>query len=331
MTVSEALKNGWRELEQEESRLSGMYDRRILAESGKTVILSISRPAGMRSLYFVASQRSLRQWREVQTRGFNVRIEVGPRPSKPTARIELSSEGFGELFDQLCVEVVSDYVGHPSEEHGADAAWQRISHWLRFFEKTNGGNLSISEQVGLFGELTFLRLCLEKNIPAGRVVSAWQGPSGAAQDFSFDGTSIEVKTTTVSTDTAVKISNISQLDDAGLVALYLVHLSFERREGFGESLPQLIEEITKLIGANLRDKFFSGLLASGYSAVHAHIYVASGYRARSSRYFSVKDGFPRITQSQIDPAVFDVTYSVELAAASTHLVTEEHCFRGIGN
>lgn len=329
MTVSDLLTKAWRELACEESRIPGTYERRVFAQTNRTVYVVVSRPSGVRGLCFIAPQGFLRAWREVQTRGFRVLLGPAHSNSGMRAQIELASEAFGELFDRLCNEVAAAYLDGVTEEHGADAAWRRIVHWQRFFERTGGEGLSVEMQIGLYGELTFLRRCVQRGVPPGRSLSAWQGPDRKAHDFAFGAAATEIKTSAVVGETRVRIANLEQLDNEGFSALFLCHITVDRRRNVGETLPAIVADLELLVGSSLKSTLAEKLTASGYSDLQMALYQEVGYRVRSTHYFTVASGFPRLIQATTPPGVIDVCYSVELATASDKLLTEDRCFEAL--
>ena len=70
-----------------------------------------------------------------------------------------------------------------------------LNRWTNFFNNFGNKRLSILRQQGLFGELWWIKLMLEKNIPALETLSSWKGCEGSYHDFDFEGHIVEVKTT----------------------------------------------------------------------------------------------------------------------------------------
>jgi len=78
---------------------------------------------------------------------------------------------------------------------------------------------------GLWGELFIIDLVIEdKNINATCLIQNWTGPLGAANDFSFGNSCIEIKTTTKQSN-IIEISSIDQLDAevAWIILLHALH------------------------------------------------------------------------------------------------------------
>jgi len=79
--------------------------------------------------------------------------------------------------------------------------------------------------IGLWGELFIIDLLLEnESIDAMCLMQNWTGPLGAANDFSFGNSCIEIKTTTKQSN-IIEISSIDQLDakQAWIILLHALH------------------------------------------------------------------------------------------------------------
>lgn len=95
---------------------------------------------------------------------------------------------------------------------------------------------------GLWGELFIIDLVLkDKNIDATCLIQNWTGPFGAANDFSFGNSCIEIKTTTKQSD-IVEISSLDQLDaeNAWIILLHAFHAPVDSG---GETIATLVDKI----------------------------------------------------------------------------------------
>ena len=238
-------------------------------------------------------------------------------------RIELITPSLMDIFERLCEQVVTDFVGSVDDAAGSQAAWRRLIHWQRFFEAADQYGLPAEAQIGLYGELVFIRHGLANNLNAGRLVSAWQGPARANQDFAFGRVAVEIKTTAAVNSTKVCISNIRQLDDNGIGLLVLTQVAVDRRKGTGETLPSIVADILSKLDELSGADFINCLTDSGYVESQAHLYIEFGYTLRHVRHFRVTDQFPRILEKGLAMGISDVSYTVELSTATDHLISEE--------
>jgi ABC-type transporter Mla MlaB component len=327
MRVSEVLAEAWHDLENEDSRVPGTYERRVFSQSGKTIYLTLTRPAETGAIQIIAPQRALRGWQELETRGFQLKLEPIPKSTAVRIRIELLAAAFTHPFRQLCSDVIAQHLAHDTEDSAA-ATWQRITRWQRFFELTDDDGLSAERQIGLYGELFFIRRAIQNGSDAARILDAWQGPDGANQDFAFGPIAVEVKTSCNTRETQVSISNVRQLDDAGLASLFLCHLGTERRKGAGETLPEIVSHVREML-SEFEISFSDKLIASGYLEDNASLYTDYGYVLRNLSFYRVALGFPRILSRDIATGVSEITYVIELAAASNHLTSEHVLFSSL--
>lgn len=201
-----------------------------------------------------------------------------------------------------------------------------LSKWRRFWSGITNAGLAREEQVGLFGEIWFLRHWLLP-IVGNSAVETWRGPIGARNDFETAGYAVEVKTSS-RVDGGHVIHGLEQLLAPPDVRLFLFSL-LVRDEGTGvESLPKLIDEVRQIIAddALVLTQFEGILAAAGYDDVHAPDYSKTKYRIRTQALYQVDPGFPRLIPSSLSDGVplgiSKVTYEVQLDAATHWLVTD---------
>lgn len=337
-TVSETLNSAWEAISGDLGKKSGHYSRRILKDSGLAIFVNLSEPEGLPGFFLEVAPSSVKALKLAQSaRGFDVSVERAVSTSgEAIARVavRLTHRPFADLFDVLAADVVERASGAASEKDAAAAVHTRLEHWRRFAEKVGPEGLSPHEQTGLFGELLFLKSLLSEGVPGDAAVSAWHGPLRDNQDFCFGATAVEVKASTSNTPQVVTISNERQLDTTGIDALYLIHVSMDRRKGYGKTLPSLVEEVS----CKLRDgwpemEFLLGerLLAQGYVGAQDALYREHGFTERARDFYEVKDGFPRIVESQLCGGVSKVRYRLDLAVAADFRVAQEEIISRIGS
>ena len=86
-----------------------------------------------------------------------------------------------------------------------------LEKWLTVFEKNNFKKLSLSEQIGLLGELNFIKEKLWKYMKIDEAILCWQGPRGHDQDFVLNFL-FELKTKLASAKQVIKIASLEQLN-----------------------------------------------------------------------------------------------------------------------
>ena len=294
------------------------YGRRIESSSGADMFLMIwhDKPA----FRFIVSQKERLSLQNISPRnGFEIMFEEEGLPTGEVACIILPrSNGDNVLF----IDFVRDLAiagGEASTDSAIRNLIGRLSQWAAFFDKCPNGILSEPQQLGLFGELWFLRIFLGKG--AIGIIDNWKGPEAATKDFVFNSFAVEIKSTIRSDTNRMRISDENQLDDTGFGKLMLCNFIFARDELDGYTLPELIEEIREdLHSHNLELARFNELVESaGYRDVFSEMYDKS-FSLENMFYYDVRDDFPRITPKNLNKGIRSVSYSIELSLCSSFLM-----------
>ena len=215
-----------------------------------------------------------------------------------------------DLFETFCRDIISFVAPCLSDSTAIAAFLARLQGWQKFLER-GGEGLSSEAQRGLWGELFFLRQHLWPLLEQD-AVDLWRGPFNSPQDFRGDALAVEVKTITP-TASAAKINSEWQLDDMGLSRLFLFCLRLQEEEN-GESLPQIIESLCDRCDEARRKRLDELLLEAGYFHAHAPAYASRRFSPVNQLLFDVRDGFPRLTSTQIPSGVSRIFYNIDLGA-----------------
>jgi len=240
-----------------------------------------------------------------------------------TYRIAVTLER-GDL-DNIFGIVIADLIEAAAAQSAPAAAivslFSRLSAWQAFLRARHTG-LGREAIIGLIGELLTLRR-VAASVGWVAAVDAWKGPTGGLHDLVRRGHAIEVKTG-AGVASAVEISSLDQLEDAGLTSLLLAHVHLAEAPA-GLSLPGLVSAIADDLQQNapgaLRG-FRDALLASGYADVDADLYLGRTYQPVGTRYYLVSPGFPRLTRSGIPQGVAEALYRLDLRAIQPHIVDD---------
>jgi hypothetical protein len=225
----------------------------------------------------------------------------------------------------LCEDVVQSISSAKGEAEAVGAFVVRLSRWQAFLRKHGPGGLSIEARRGLYGELTFLRKLLTRTAD-GSAIGAWKGWSFTNHDFQLPTGNVEVKTTSANTPHSFQVSNVGQLDDRSIPRLFLNLMVVDENEGGAESLPELVESIRLLVSDDWAGRFDDSLVQAGYLEAHRDHYSAPRYNIRSSRFYRIEEGFPRLRAEDLPAGVEQVTYSVAVAACRDFLHYESQVF-----
>ncbi|MEH6544380.1 MAG: PD-(D/E)XK motif protein [Porticoccaceae bacterium] len=229
-----------------------------------------------------------------------------------------------ELLEKFST-VAKDIAFHCSAYKGVQLflkAQERIKSWADFLKPSRTG-LTHSEFVGFFGELYVLSEHFMLAIPPDEAVRAWIGPEGKKQDFTFNDSSIEVKTTLSGDQQTIHISSLDQLDKVTR-ELYLMRVvASPSSDGSGFNLGGLYEKCLQGIGHNV--------VAEGLFLQKASLLYGKASESQIKDYFvvvnvsifNVNKNFPKLTRSDIDLAIRDVKYEIAVGALSDFEVADD--------
>lgn len=218
-----------------------------------------------------------------------------------------------ELFYAICNDIV-ECTRKATRDTGLAIILRRLGNWHQFLRKEKSGLLNEEQIKGLLGELVFIRKWLAPAFGWDKAISFWCGPLGTPQDFSVDDAVIEVKAQLSVTRAEVKISSAEQLTPQAN-RMHLHVLTFGKASEKNDdtySLPDTVHEIrTILIQSPEALELFSELLLDvGY--VDSQHYESYVYTLIDEKTYEVKEGFPRITTSNVPSGIVKINYNISL-------------------
>jgi hypothetical protein len=233
-------------------------------------------------------------------------------------------------FEDL-VEDVLALLSEAPEDGAAARIVERIIAWQDFFTR-QAPRLSAEAAAGLFAELTILNHVFIPVIGGPAAVNQWTGPDPALQDFQFQWGAVEVKSFRGTGSGSVAVSSERQLDPAGTLNLVLAYVELdERKNGTGSTLLDVIRTSRRLVQgspsalAELGDK----LLRVGWLESHAD-HLRERYVVRVVEFFTVVDGFPRITPGVLPNGIGHVQYRIDRSAMQPFLIGESELYEVLG-
>jgi len=310
MTTSEDLQQAWDALKREVSPLPGVYQRRVFAHTGFALFAGLARPSMATRLTLGVPSAVGTEDLERATRGFRVIRHYESADRTTYVSLELDTPAYHDLFGVITEDVATSILAAADEAGAVAAMRDRLNRWERFMTAAGPEGLSREDQIGLFGELTFIRTLLGLSIKAEDAVGWW---TRANQDFQNGNRVVEVKATTGNSPTILTISNELQLDDADCEELFLFHLWLKEMRGGGVSLPTLVKTIIDTLTGAAAATFEDRLLDAGYHVAHEGLYEAIGYTERKRNYYRVEEDFPRLGHSDLRPGVGKVKYTIDVA------------------
>ena len=195
-----------------------------------------------------------------------------------------------------------------------------LNKWGNMFNKNPDETLSKEKQLGLYGELLFIKDMLDEGITPISIIESWKGPDGEDKDFQINGYGIEIKSS-AKTNKIVIINNIRQLDDSGFTGLYLYYKSFAKTDSGQNTLPAIISGLRRLfLNTPALTEFELKLLRAGYRDEHAANYN-SNYTLLTEAIYNVDNSFPRIVVGNVMNGILDVEYNLDLNLLSPYEIS----------
>ena len=236
--------------------------------------------------------------------------------------ISLLDNAHREIFETLCRDIVEAAEGAPDQVAALDRVVRRTRRWHFLLKGGSALGLSKEEQRGLVGELAFLRE-LATSLSPETAIEGWPGPDGAAKDFEFPGSCVEVKARRGAAKPYVRISSEDQLSDVADRQLFLRVYDVDSAViPEGDNLHGHVEKTRALFEncSNCIDTLDERLDAVGYELTHD--YERRRWILGMCRTFKVVDEFPRITPP-LATGVHNVTYAIDLAQCETFVTDFE--------
>jgi hypothetical protein len=311
------LQSAWRALAGEDPSSEGW--RTIPIEAGTTCRLLAGRhfPGNMEALLVgFNSTHRLKSISFPQGRGFKIEEVVHRLPGKYDVWISLSRQiaGSVEIFTKMAEDIINllQNFRQANDELLLRLFLGRIKAWQEFMEHGRSEILSPEKEVGLFGELSFLREILHAKVPETIALEAWRGPLDGLHDFFFVPGAVEVKSTIAERGFLAKIGSLEQLDEALVHPLFLVgfRLSLDKK---GQTLPELISELHEHFIKDLivRAKYENLVLHAGFLSSCSDSYERRFLQCRSS-VWKIDTDFPKLTRGNTSLAIRRVRYEIDL-------------------
>lgn len=320
----------WEDLENDTSLTTGLLYRRYSGKIRPDVYVAVKVPERLRCIAVhlkaspVVDTRAWDKFRDIKIQSLQDEKNIG----RQFLIISLLNNQHRDIFSTLGEDLIRKVSDISDENALVSELISRLGKWHLLFEKLNHQGLSEEAQRGLFGELYFLRDFLKTGVSPEFCVDKWKGAEKQVQDFQYADWAVEVKTTHGKNQQKLHIASERQLDTSLVPYIYLVHLSLEVRQGYGETLKSVVESLEKLLMESPAafSVFRLKLLEAGYFEHQADLYKDTGYSIRQENIYKVTDDFPRITESMILPGVGDVKYSIIISANENWIIEKGKLF-----
>lgn len=317
----------WQELESDTTLQSGLLYKRYSGKIVPDVYVALKAPEKLRCIAAHLSSSF-----EFDTKAWNkfrdIKIQRQPDDKNRNMQflvVMLLSNQHKDVFSTLCEDLILKVADVREENSLVQELITRLEKWHLLFEKLGRQGLSDEAQRGLYGELFFLRKFLNKSADAEYCINSWRGAEKAVQDFQYSDWAVETKTTSGKNQQKLQIASERQLDTSLVPNIFLIHISLEVRENHGETLNDIVAEISEILSGSpaALSAFKLKLLEAGYFSHHHDEYEEKGYSIRQESIYRITDDFPKITENMIPAGVGDVRYSL-IVSANESWVTEEN-------
>lgn len=220
-----------------------------------------------------------------------------------------------DLFTMMATDVIEalDDCRTAAEEQVLHYFLARIRAWQDFMRRGTDKVLSAEAEIGLFGELLFLRSIITAGMHSGVAIQSWRGPIHGTQDYSLGTGAVEVKTTIATSGFPATIGSLDQLDDSLQQPLFLAAVRLQAQSASaGTSLPQMVGEIRTLLAEDppAEKEFNIKLLHAGYLDAASDQYQRT-FAHVMTRILLVTDQFPRLTRANLPLEIIEARYEID--------------------
>ena len=310
--------------------LAGIASRMVSMRNGINMVYAVNCGSRLREAYVSVSEKpekmSFPKWH-------GTAIDIAQLPAyggdRYYIRLLQLPESEDYIFDIVIDDLHSTVERLTDCDHCLPAVAGVLLKWKKFFQSEKNMVLSDEMQEGLYGELMFLENSIRRRSPAD--VHCWTGGNRETHDFYYASHAVEVKTSSKKEPYTAHISSEYQLDSGDVPGhLFLYYIALRKSKSSGERLPQIVGRIRNLLAGNafLRFQFDEKLRQYGYLDEAADLY-ATGFEARDTYYFEVRDGFPRIIRSMYQSGISKVVYELMISHCMVFECGEDSVFAAL--
>ena len=224
------------------------------------------------------------------------------------------------MFTMMVIDVMSNLDISTSEASIFQIFLTRIRAWQEFMRRGAETRLRPEAEIGLYGELLFLRELLINGVAPSVATESWIGPLNGTQDFVLGHGAVEVKTTLATAGFPAEIGSLEQLDNSTRQPLFLAAARI-RLDDAGATLPTLVSDIRTLLSADplACSSLNVKLLHAGYFDGAAQDYKRH-FVPVSQRLFLIDDSFPKLTKAMVRPEISQARYNLDVDSVATQTV-----------
>jgi hypothetical protein len=220
--------------------------------------------------------------------------------------ILFTNTGDEVIFYQFCNDLIN--TSRICEQHnGYQFLLNRYAKWKKMFAG-NKDALSLTEIMGLIGELSFLKDYTFGKYGISNAVLGWSGQEPTHKDFSYGDCWYEIKSIDTHKNT-VTVSSVEQLDSVNEGVLVVYRLEKMSASFNGVSLNNLVTQIKRLItDEEALDVFENKLLQAKYIYLPSYDEIVFCLTGREA--YQVPAHFPRLKRNELPSQIAGVKYEL---------------------
>lgn len=268
-----------------------------------------------------------------QGHGFRVERVRHETPGQAKVWVSLARQPVGSLdmFSRMAEDVIGMLRGyvHVDDQTLFRLFIGRIEAWQEFMHQGRALVLGPEAEVGLVGELLFLKLLLERGFSAAAILDGWQGPLDGLHDFLIGSGAIEVKSTVAAQGFPATVGSLEQLDSSLVHPLFLAGIRLALNSS-GKTLPEIVASLSSLLdGApEAKGRFETLVLKAGFFAAFSDRYKRI-FSHVETRMLLVNEEFPALTRGNVNTAIRKVRYELDLDLIGTPGMVLDRAFEAL--
>ena len=294
--------------------------RRTAFNNGIVVVFAINVATKMRSAFLsvtsVISKCKFPHWKGVEIETATLPAYGSDTPFVALFQLPNSAD---DIFEIVVEDLRRQLKAAKCNADSLPVIINVLAKWKNFFASNKELVMTEKRQQGLYGELLFLSECLDSY--GLESVSHWAGSEDETHDFYFGSHAVEVKTTSIQAPYFASISSEYQMDNSDLPGkLFLRFYALRTSQSGGETLPERVAILRGRLHENLSE-------LQNFKAAIIQPQDLDQRTTFNNYCFSVEDGFPKITKSNLPQGVSELTYRISIALCIPYAQSIESVFK----
>lgn len=243
--------------------------------------------------------------------------EIGIVLNKTYLIISKTKDSSSEVFEFVLQNLMDNMILKTASSLYV-TIYKVLETWHNFFKTKHNKRLTLEQEMGLFGELYYIKKWLalnEKNPPL--IIHGWKGPHGHRVDFETIKKGIEIKTfDSEKRRNEITIASEKQLElTKGQTHIQLYVLKLSQCEESKLNIKILIGDIEQILLKNSPNEalHFKELLMEVEIGLLEKNYPVQDFEIEEEFAYQVTNTFPKITPDVLTKGVLNVSYTIDLS------------------